>query len=157
MLYNLGARKIVVFGLGQIGCTPAEIARFGTNAKPSGSMMQLNYLMASLSPLLMSSTIFILMQDTLSSTLLVFQHHKEVYITSKALQIWFYLQIVYYIVLMFFIWKNVFILQIYRYRMSLVVCYAKMGNAFRTQALVLFGRCLFFMTVFILLKLQTRL
>lgn len=34
MLYNLGARKIVVFGLGQIGCTPAEIARFGTNAKP---------------------------------------------------------------------------------------------------------------------------
>ncbi|XP_071709615.1 GDSL esterase/lipase At5g45670-like [Rutidosis leptorrhynchoides] len=33
-LYNLGARKIVVFGLGQIGCTPAEIASFGKNGKP---------------------------------------------------------------------------------------------------------------------------
>lgn len=33
-LYNLGARKIVVFGLGQIGCAPAEIARFGTGGKP---------------------------------------------------------------------------------------------------------------------------
>ncbi|CAH1424287.1 unnamed protein product [Lactuca virosa] len=26
-LYNLGARKIAVFGLGQVGCAPAEIAR----------------------------------------------------------------------------------------------------------------------------------
>ncbi|KAI3764831.1 hypothetical protein L2E82_14848 [Cichorium intybus] len=33
-LYNLGARKIAIFGLGQIGCTPAEIANFGTNGKP---------------------------------------------------------------------------------------------------------------------------
>lgn len=28
-LYNLGARKIAVFGLGQSGCTPAEMALFG--------------------------------------------------------------------------------------------------------------------------------
>ncbi|PWA83005.1 SGNH hydrolase-type esterase domain-containing protein [Artemisia annua] len=34
MLYDLGARKVAVFGLGQIGCAPAEIARFGTNGKP---------------------------------------------------------------------------------------------------------------------------
>lgn len=33
-LYNLGARKIAVFGLGFIGCTPYEIARFGTNGQP---------------------------------------------------------------------------------------------------------------------------
>ncbi|XP_076924214.1 GDSL esterase/lipase At5g45670-like [Bidens hawaiensis] len=33
-LYNMGARKIVVFGLGQIGCTPTEIARYGTNGRP---------------------------------------------------------------------------------------------------------------------------
>ncbi|KAJ0836801.1 putative triacylglycerol lipase [Helianthus annuus] len=33
-IYNLGARKIAVFGLGQVGCTPAEIKRFGTNGKP---------------------------------------------------------------------------------------------------------------------------
>ncbi|KAI7752759.1 hypothetical protein M8C21_008908 [Ambrosia artemisiifolia] len=33
-IYNLGARKIAVFGLGQIGCTPAEITRFGTSGKP---------------------------------------------------------------------------------------------------------------------------
>ncbi|PWA96422.1 SGNH hydrolase-type esterase domain-containing protein [Artemisia annua] len=33
-LYNLGARKVAVFGLGQIGCTPAEIAKYGTNGKP---------------------------------------------------------------------------------------------------------------------------
>ncbi|KAM0010375.1 putative triacylglycerol lipase [Helianthus debilis subsp. tardiflorus] len=33
-IYNLGARKIAVFGLGQVGCTPAEIRRFGTNGKP---------------------------------------------------------------------------------------------------------------------------
>ncbi|KAF5760936.1 putative triacylglycerol lipase [Helianthus annuus] len=33
-LYNLGARKIAVFGLGFLGCTPAEIARFGTNGEP---------------------------------------------------------------------------------------------------------------------------
>ncbi|KAI3796736.1 hypothetical protein L1987_39418 [Smallanthus sonchifolius] len=30
-LYRLGARKIAVFGLGFIGCAPAEIAMFGTN------------------------------------------------------------------------------------------------------------------------------
>ncbi|XP_076948595.1 GDSL esterase/lipase At1g29660-like [Bidens hawaiensis] len=30
-LYNLGARKIVVFGLAPIGCTPAEIHYFGTS------------------------------------------------------------------------------------------------------------------------------
>nr|XP_043625723.1 GDSL esterase/lipase At1g29670-like [Erigeron canadensis] len=30
-LYDLDARKIAVFGLGQIGCTPAEISIFGTN------------------------------------------------------------------------------------------------------------------------------
>ncbi|KAD4982501.1 hypothetical protein E3N88_19172 [Mikania micrantha] len=33
-IYNLGARKFVVFGLGQIGCTPHEITRFGTNGEP---------------------------------------------------------------------------------------------------------------------------
>ncbi|KAI3764838.1 hypothetical protein L2E82_14855 [Cichorium intybus] len=33
-LYNLGARKVAVFGLGLIGCTPAEIARFGTDGRP---------------------------------------------------------------------------------------------------------------------------
>ncbi|KAK9070654.1 hypothetical protein SSX86_011056 [Deinandra increscens subsp. villosa] len=33
-LYKLGARKIAVFGLGFIGCTPAEIATFGTNGEP---------------------------------------------------------------------------------------------------------------------------
>ncbi|KAK1424865.1 hypothetical protein QVD17_20205 [Tagetes erecta] len=33
-LYNLGARKIAVFGLGLIGCTPYEIAMFGTNGQP---------------------------------------------------------------------------------------------------------------------------
>ncbi|KAI7726351.1 hypothetical protein M8C21_008007, partial [Ambrosia artemisiifolia] len=33
-LYNLGARKIAVFGLARIGCTPIEIKRFGaTNRK----------------------------------------------------------------------------------------------------------------------------
>ncbi|PWA77520.1 SGNH hydrolase-type esterase domain-containing protein [Artemisia annua] len=30
-LYQLGARNVAVFGVGLIGCTPAEIARFGTN------------------------------------------------------------------------------------------------------------------------------
>ncbi|KAM0065122.1 putative triacylglycerol lipase [Helianthus debilis subsp. tardiflorus] len=33
-LYNLGARKVAVFGLGPIGCTPAQIARVGTNGRP---------------------------------------------------------------------------------------------------------------------------
>ncbi|KAM0010377.1 putative triacylglycerol lipase [Helianthus debilis subsp. tardiflorus] len=33
-LYNLGARKIAAFGLGFLGCTPSEIARFGTNGEP---------------------------------------------------------------------------------------------------------------------------
>ncbi|KAL4585761.1 hypothetical protein LXL04_010386 [Taraxacum kok-saghyz] len=33
-LYKLGARKIAVFGLGQIGCTPAEISMFGTDGRP---------------------------------------------------------------------------------------------------------------------------
>ncbi|KAJ0682393.1 putative triacylglycerol lipase [Helianthus annuus] len=33
-LYNLGARKVVLFGLGPIGCTPAAIAKYGTNGKP---------------------------------------------------------------------------------------------------------------------------
>ncbi|KAI3719113.1 hypothetical protein L6452_20004 [Arctium lappa] len=33
-LYDLGGRKIVVFGLGLIGCTPAEISIFGTNGSP---------------------------------------------------------------------------------------------------------------------------
>ncbi|XP_024963485.1 GDSL esterase/lipase At1g29660-like [Cynara cardunculus var. scolymus] len=33
-LYGLGARKIAVFGLAQIGCTPTEIARFDTKGKP---------------------------------------------------------------------------------------------------------------------------
>ncbi|KAK1424868.1 hypothetical protein QVD17_20208 [Tagetes erecta] len=32
-LYRLGARKIAVFGLGFIGCAPAEIAIFGTDGK----------------------------------------------------------------------------------------------------------------------------
>lgn len=33
-MYKLGARKIAVFGLGPLGCTPTEIARFGTGGKP---------------------------------------------------------------------------------------------------------------------------
>nr|XP_043625228.1 GDSL esterase/lipase At1g29670-like [Erigeron canadensis] len=33
-LYNLGARKVAVFGLSLIGCTPTEIARFGTEGQP---------------------------------------------------------------------------------------------------------------------------
>ncbi|XP_076948615.1 GDSL esterase/lipase At1g29670-like [Bidens hawaiensis] len=33
-LYKLRARKVVVFGLTLIGCTPAEIAMFGTDGKP---------------------------------------------------------------------------------------------------------------------------
>ncbi|KAI3719119.1 hypothetical protein L6452_20011 [Arctium lappa] len=33
-LYNSGARKVAVFGLAQIGCTPTEIARFGTEGRP---------------------------------------------------------------------------------------------------------------------------
>ncbi|KAK9070645.1 hypothetical protein SSX86_011047 [Deinandra increscens subsp. villosa] len=33
-LYELGARKIAVFGLGFIGCTPYEISTFGTNGEP---------------------------------------------------------------------------------------------------------------------------
>ncbi|KAI3818683.1 hypothetical protein L1987_12498 [Smallanthus sonchifolius] len=32
-LYRLGARKIAVFGLGMIGCAPAEMERFGTDGK----------------------------------------------------------------------------------------------------------------------------
>ncbi|GKD70883.1 GDSL esterase/lipase-like protein [Tanacetum coccineum] len=33
-LYDLGGRKIVVFGLGRIGCSPAEISIFGTDGEP---------------------------------------------------------------------------------------------------------------------------
>ncbi|XP_024988769.1 GDSL esterase/lipase At1g29670-like [Cynara cardunculus var. scolymus] len=33
-LYDLGGRKIVVFGLGPVGCTPAEISIFGTDGSP---------------------------------------------------------------------------------------------------------------------------
>ncbi|XP_076955211.1 GDSL esterase/lipase At1g29670-like [Bidens hawaiensis] len=33
-LYDLGGRKIVVFGLGLIGCAPEEISTFGTDGKP---------------------------------------------------------------------------------------------------------------------------
>ncbi|KAJ9563139.1 hypothetical protein OSB04_008299 [Centaurea solstitialis] len=33
-LYDLGGRKIVVFGLGPVGCTPTEISIFGTNGSP---------------------------------------------------------------------------------------------------------------------------
>ncbi|KAI3796742.1 hypothetical protein L1987_39425 [Smallanthus sonchifolius] len=33
-LYNLGGRKIVVFGLGLIGCAPAEISILGTEGGP---------------------------------------------------------------------------------------------------------------------------
>nr|KAJ0209788.1 hypothetical protein LSAT_V11C400175730 [Lactuca sativa] len=32
-LYDLGGRKIVVFGLGPIGCTPAEISNFGIDGE----------------------------------------------------------------------------------------------------------------------------
>nr|XP_043624870.1 GDSL esterase/lipase At1g29670-like [Erigeron canadensis] len=32
-LYNLGGRKIVVFGLAKLGCAPAEISVFGTDGK----------------------------------------------------------------------------------------------------------------------------
>ncbi|TXG53704.1 hypothetical protein EZV62_018960 [Acer yangbiense] len=31
ILYNLGARKVAVFGIGVIGCTPGMIAMYGTN------------------------------------------------------------------------------------------------------------------------------
>ena len=30
-LYRLGARKVALFGLGQLSCTPFEMARYGTN------------------------------------------------------------------------------------------------------------------------------
>lgn len=30
-MYKSGARKVAVFGLGYIGCTPAEMASYGTN------------------------------------------------------------------------------------------------------------------------------
>ncbi|XP_076948613.1 GDSL esterase/lipase At2g19010-like [Bidens hawaiensis] len=33
-LYRLGGRKIVVFGLAEMGCTPSMIYKFGTNGKP---------------------------------------------------------------------------------------------------------------------------
>ncbi|KAL8268293.1 hypothetical protein R6Q59_002091 [Mikania micrantha] len=33
-LYNLGGRKIVLFGLAPLGCTPTEIQNFGTNGSP---------------------------------------------------------------------------------------------------------------------------
>ncbi|KAL8228061.1 hypothetical protein R6Q57_015645 [Mikania cordata] len=33
-LYSLGGRKIVVFGLADMGCTPVQIHKFGTNGKP---------------------------------------------------------------------------------------------------------------------------
>ncbi|KAM0048701.1 putative triacylglycerol lipase [Helianthus debilis subsp. tardiflorus] len=33
-LYRLGGRKIVVFGLAEMGCTPALMYKFGTNGKP---------------------------------------------------------------------------------------------------------------------------
>ncbi|KAJ0641649.1 putative triacylglycerol lipase [Helianthus annuus] len=33
-LYRLGARKIAVFGLGVLGCAPAEVMMFGTNGEP---------------------------------------------------------------------------------------------------------------------------
>ncbi|XP_076948610.1 GDSL esterase/lipase At1g29670-like [Bidens hawaiensis] len=33
-LYDLGGKKIVVFGLGLIGCAPEEISTFGTDGKP---------------------------------------------------------------------------------------------------------------------------
>ncbi|KAK1424858.1 hypothetical protein QVD17_20198 [Tagetes erecta] len=33
-LYDLGGRKIAVFGLGLIGCSPAEISIFGTEGRP---------------------------------------------------------------------------------------------------------------------------
>ncbi|KAK9051622.1 hypothetical protein SSX86_028249 [Deinandra increscens subsp. villosa] len=33
-LYHLGGRKIVVFGLADMGCTPAQIFKFGTEGKP---------------------------------------------------------------------------------------------------------------------------
>lgn len=55
-LYNLGARKIAVFGLGQVGCAPAEIAMLALmeNHVLSGLMMQLCYSMTGLSILLRS-------------------------------------------------------------------------------------------------------
>ncbi|KAI3719114.1 hypothetical protein L6452_20005 [Arctium lappa] len=33
-LYDLGGRKVAVFGLTQIGCTPLEVNKFGSNGKP---------------------------------------------------------------------------------------------------------------------------
>ncbi|KAK2994576.1 hypothetical protein RJ640_012743 [Escallonia rubra] len=30
-LYNYGAQKVAIFGLGQIGCTPAELGKYDTN------------------------------------------------------------------------------------------------------------------------------
>ncbi|KAJ9536035.1 hypothetical protein OSB04_un000795 [Centaurea solstitialis] len=33
-LYKLGGRKVALFGLTQIGCTPLEVKKFGSNGKP---------------------------------------------------------------------------------------------------------------------------
>lgn len=40
ILYNYGARKVAIFGLGLIGCTPAEISIYGANA--SGCVDKIN-------------------------------------------------------------------------------------------------------------------
>ncbi|KAK2994581.1 hypothetical protein RJ640_012748 [Escallonia rubra] len=38
-LYNYGARKVAVFGIGQQGCTPAELAMYGTNGSACVEMI----------------------------------------------------------------------------------------------------------------------
>ncbi|KAK3007356.1 hypothetical protein RJ639_017831 [Escallonia herrerae] len=39
ILYNYGARKVAVFGIGQLGCTPAGLARYGTNGSACVQMI----------------------------------------------------------------------------------------------------------------------
>ncbi|KAK3007492.1 hypothetical protein RJ639_014614 [Escallonia herrerae] len=39
ILYNYGARKVAVFGIWQLGCTPAGLARYGTNGSACVKMI----------------------------------------------------------------------------------------------------------------------
>ncbi|XP_039118391.1 LOW QUALITY PROTEIN: GDSL esterase/lipase At1g33811-like [Dioscorea cayenensis subsp. rotundata] len=41
-VYNLGARKVAVIGVGQIGCIPYELARYNTNDNNNGTQSHCN-------------------------------------------------------------------------------------------------------------------